>query len=96
MKKKYLFCPECGAHDNFGEEKKIHFDEHRLEACARRNPWALDGSALLCRFCQCTIPRGLAERNGITNDGRKRCMSHKEVTDIWHDEYVPFGMKKLW
>ena len=93
---KKLFCPECGAHDNFGEEKKIYFDENRLEACVRRNPWALDKSALLCRFCQCTIPRGLAERNGITNDGRPRLMSIDEAVIIWLDQYVSYGTKKLW
>ena len=96
MKNKYLFCPECGAHDNFGEEKKIHFDEHRLEACARRNPWALDKSAILCNFCGCTIPLGLAERNGITNDGQPRLIGFDEAVEIWNDQYVPYGPKRLW
>ena len=98
MRRGRLFCPECVRHGTLGEEKNIYFDEGYLKALNRtpRNPWVLTKSAFLCNFCQCTIPAGLAERRGITNEGRLRLMPHEEVIDMWHDEYVAFGIKKLW
>ena len=95
MKKKYLFCPECSRSNSFGEQKEIYCD-NPLESYVKGNPWALDKSAILCNFCGCTIPLGLAERNGITNDGQPRLIGFDEAVEIWNDQYVPYGPKRLW
>ena len=98
MRKERLFCPECLQFDKFVEYKQVSFDECFIKMFQRKskNPWILVTSAVLCNFCQCTIPLALARRRILSDNFGIKIMPCKDAVEMWRDEYCTYGLKKLW